>query len=538
MLVYPSGLDLSSSALRFLAGKLTVLRRERGTRWRRLGTDRQALLVLAHLRCGHTYAQLAAGFGISVSTICRYVSEAVELLAALAPGLAEAVRAASRKAFVILDGTLLPIDRIAADRPFYSGKHKKHGMNVQVLTDPAGRLLWASPALPGAVHDIRAAREHGITGAVRGKRVITTLPGGQAGRAPDLVDRDFVAGAPNRCWAADFTHVKTWAGVVYVAFVVDTFSRRIVGWSAATVKETVFVPDALEMAIWQRDRDQHPVQPGELIHHSDAGSQYTSFRLAEHLDVAGIAASIGSVGDAYDNALMESTIGLFKTELIKPRRPWKTLSDVELATAEYVDWYNHRRLHGEIGHVPPVEYENNHYLTTTKLRTLRDLYRTRNGSDVHPADTSPRSPRHARARSDGLSPTSPPCRPGCSPARSARSEAELPHRNEDGATMDTSTTARTPGTPRACPPVTATHRKTPRSPTESSSAHVGECELGHDPKAEELEPQSANRHSQRGAGGQSAPHKPVCRKRDDCDKEEQDYRKGHIHLYGRIAACR
>ncbi|MCP9994386.1 IS3 family transposase [Streptomyces albogriseolus] len=212
----------------------------------------------------------------------------------------------------------------------------------------------------------RLMRELGITGAVRGKRVITTLPGGQTGRAPDLVDRDFVAGAPNRCWVADFTHVKTWAGVVYVAFVVDTFSRRIVGWSAATVKETVFVLDALEMAIWQRDRDQHPVQPGELIHHSDAGSQYTSFRLAEHLDVAGIAASIGSVGDAYDNALMESTIGLFKTELIKPRRPWKTLSDVELATAEYVDWYNHRRLHGEIGHVPPVEYENNHYLATTK----------------------------------------------------------------------------------------------------------------------------------------------------------------------------
>lgn len=212
----------------------------------------------------------------------------------------------------------------------------------------------------------RLMRELGITGAVRGRRVITTLPGGQAGRAPDLVDRHFVAGAPNRCWVADFTHVRTWAGVVYVAFVVDTFSRRIVGWSAATVKETVFVLDALEMAIWQRDRDQHPVQPGELIHHSDAGSQYTSFRLADHLEVAGIAASIGSVGDAYDNALMESTIGLFKTELIKPRRPWKTLSDIELATAEYIDWYNHRRLHGEIGHVPPVEYETTHYLATTK----------------------------------------------------------------------------------------------------------------------------------------------------------------------------
>ncbi|WP_406840949.1 IS3 family transposase [Streptomyces sp. AHU1] len=219
----------------------------------------------------------------------------------------------------------------------------------------------------------RLMRELGITGAVRGRRVITTLPGGQAERAPDLVDRNFVAGAPNRFRVADFTHVKTWTGVVHVAFVVDTFSRRIVGWSAATVKETVFVLDAPEMTLWQRDRDQHPARPGELIHHSDAGSQYTSFRLAEHLDAAGIAASIGSVGDAYGNALMESMIGLFKTELIKPQRPWKTLPDVVLATDEYVDWYNHRRLHGEIGHVPPVEYENNHYLAITKPQVKTNI---------------------------------------------------------------------------------------------------------------------------------------------------------------------
>ncbi|MCQ0024260.1 IS3 family transposase [Streptomyces somaliensis DSM 40738] len=196
--------------------------------------------------------------------------------------------------------------------------------------------------------------------------MITTLPGGQTVRAPDLVDRDFVASDPNRCWVAEFTHVKTWTGVVYIAFAVDTFSRRIVGRSAATAKETVFVLDALEMALWQRDRDRHSVQPGELMRHSDAGSQYTSFRLAGHLEAAGITAPTGSVGDAYDNALMESTIGLFKTGLIKSGRPWETLSDVELATVEYVDWYNHRRLHGETGHVPPGEHENNHYLTTTK----------------------------------------------------------------------------------------------------------------------------------------------------------------------------
>ncbi|MEU1894833.1 transposase family protein [Streptomyces pristinaespiralis] len=163
MLVYPSGVDVSSSALRFLSARLRQHRRAIGSRWRRLNPGRQALLALAHLRMGHTYAQLAAGFGIGTTTAYRYATEAVELLAGLAPTLADAIRVASTKAFVILDGTLLPIDRIAADRPFYSGKHKKHGMNLQVLTDPFGRLLWASPALPGAVHDVR---EHGIVDAL------------------------------------------------------------------------------------------------------------------------------------------------------------------------------------------------------------------------------------------------------------------------------------------------------------------------------------------------------------------------------------
>jgi DDE superfamily endonuclease len=166
VLVYPSGVDVSSSTLRFLSAKIRQRRQELGTRWRRLSAGRQALLTLVHLRNGHPYAQLAAGFGIGTTTAYRYIAEAVEVLAALAPSLAEAVRTASSKAFVLLDGTLLPIDRIAADRPYYSGKYKKHGMNVQVITDPFGRLLWASPALPGAVHDIRAAREHGIVDAL------------------------------------------------------------------------------------------------------------------------------------------------------------------------------------------------------------------------------------------------------------------------------------------------------------------------------------------------------------------------------------
>ncbi|MFF5772168.1 transposase family protein [Streptomyces californicus] len=166
MLVYPSSIDLSSRTLRFLTGQLAMRRHEIGTRWRRLPAARQALLALAHLRCGDTYAQLAAGFGIGIATVCRYVREAVEVLAALAPTLTEAMKTIRTKAFVILDGTLLPIDRVAADTPYYSGKHKRHGMNVQVLADPFGRLLWASPALPGSTHDLTAARQHGIIDAL------------------------------------------------------------------------------------------------------------------------------------------------------------------------------------------------------------------------------------------------------------------------------------------------------------------------------------------------------------------------------------
>ncbi|MFD9844768.1 transposase family protein [Streptomyces parvus] len=166
MLVYPSAIDLSGRTLRFLTGWLKAKRQEVGTRWRRLPASRQALLALAHLRCGDTYAQLAAGFGIGIATVYRYIREAVEVLAALAPSLDGAMRTIREKAFVILDGTLLPIDRTAADTPYYSGKHKRHGMNVQVLTDPFGRPLWASPALPGSTHDLTAARHHGIIGAL------------------------------------------------------------------------------------------------------------------------------------------------------------------------------------------------------------------------------------------------------------------------------------------------------------------------------------------------------------------------------------
>ena len=205
----------------------------------------------------------------------------------------------------------------------------------------------------------------GHKGVRRIKKVRTTVQSPAGVRAEDLVSRDFTAAAPDTVWVTDFTYVRTWAGFVYVAFILDVYSRRIVAWHAATSKHTDLVMTPLRMALWQRHRDGHPVEAGTLIHHSDAGSQYTSIRLTSHLELEDIAASIGSVGDALDNAMMESGNGLYKTECIRTtifhHGPYKTLSDVEFATAAWVDWYNHDRLHSSIGLVPPVEYEQAHY---------------------------------------------------------------------------------------------------------------------------------------------------------------------------------
>jgi len=211
----------------------------------------------------------------------------------------------------------------------------------------------------------RLMRSLGMTGIRRGKPVRTTVSRPDITRAGDLVNRVFTAGAPNRTWVADFTYVRTWAGFVYVAFILDVYAQRIVAWHAATDKRTDLVLTPLRIALWDRDRHGQPVQPGQLTHHSDAGSQYTSIRFSEHLQLTGIAPSIGTVGDAYDNALMETTIGLFKTECLRTQifhhGPYKTLADVEYATAGWVDWYNHRRLHGSLGMLTPVEYEQAHY---------------------------------------------------------------------------------------------------------------------------------------------------------------------------------
>jgi putative transposase len=202
----------------------------------------------------------------------------------------------------------------------------------------------------------RLMRTLGIAGAVRGKTRRTTVADPAATRAPDLVQRRFVATRPNQLWVSDFTYVASWSGTVYVAFVIDVFSRLVVGWRAATSMRTELVLDALEMAIWRRAS----VLDG-LICHSDAGSQYTSIRYTERLAEVGAAPSVGTVGDSYDNSLAESTIGLYKTELIRRHGPWRTLDEVELATLGYIDWYNHRRLHGEIGDIPPAELESTYY---------------------------------------------------------------------------------------------------------------------------------------------------------------------------------
>ena len=196
----------------------------------------------------------------------------------------------------------------------------------------------------------------GLYGAVRGgKKYRTTLPDTAATRPADLVNRQFQAERPNQLWVADFTYVATWSGVVFVAFVIDVFARRIVGWRVARSMKAELVLDALEQALWARGDTEG------LVHHSDRGSQYLAIRYTERLAEAGIQCSVGTTGDSYDNALAESVIGLFKTEVIYSRGPWKSIDPVEYATLEWVDWFNHRRLLGPIGSVPPAEFEQAYY---------------------------------------------------------------------------------------------------------------------------------------------------------------------------------
>lgn len=201
----------------------------------------------------------------------------------------------------------------------------------------------------------RLMQKLGIRGVVRGKGYKTTVADLGAERPADLVERSFTATAPNQLWVADITYVATWRGNAFAAFVIDVYSRMIVGWRVWNSLKTDLVLDALEQALHARDVSDR------LVHHSDRGSQYLSIRYTERLAEAGIASSVGSTGDSYDNAMAESIIGLYKTESIWPRGPWKNMEAVEYATLEWVDWYNNQRLLEPIGNIPPVEYEAAYY---------------------------------------------------------------------------------------------------------------------------------------------------------------------------------
>jgi putative transposase len=205
----------------------------------------------------------------------------------------------------------------------------------------------------------RLMQSAGLAGVVRGTVKRTTIADPAAARPDDLVKRDFAPTAPDRLWVADITYVSTWTGWAYVAFVIDAYARRILGWRCSATMTTQLVLDAIEQAIWTRHRAGRTLD--SLIAHHDRGSQYSAVRYSERLAEAGIQPSVGAVGSSYDNALAETINGLYKTELIKRHRPWRTLDDVEYATAEWVDWFNHRRIYEYCGDTPPAELENHYY---------------------------------------------------------------------------------------------------------------------------------------------------------------------------------
>jgi transposase InsO family protein len=211
----------------------------------------------------------------------------------------------------------------------------------------------------------RLMREMGLEGAIRGRRYKKTTIVDEASERPaDLVQRDFTADRPNQLWVADLTYVATWVGFVYVAFITDVFSRKIVGWRVSNTLRSDLALDALEQALHSRPAIDN------LVHHSDRGVQYLSIRYTERLAEAGIEPSVGSVGDSYDNALAETIFGLYKTEVIRRKGPWRNIEEVEFATLEWVDWFNNRRLFGPIGDIPPVEFEELYY-ETQETPTMR-----------------------------------------------------------------------------------------------------------------------------------------------------------------------
>ena len=259
-----------------------------------------------------------------------------------------------------------PTRREVRDDELKAHINRVHGANYGVY---GARKVWLTLNREG-VEVARCTVERlmtdlGLRGAVRGKATTTTIADPGAARPADLVGRRFGPVAPNRLWVADLTYVSTWSGFAYVAFVTDAYARRILGWRVASTMATTMVLDSIEQAIWTRQRDGIR-DLKDVVHHTDRGSQYTSIRFTERLAEAGIQPSVGAVGSSYDNALAETINGLYKTELIKPGKPWRTVEDVELATARWVDWFNHRRLYEYCGDVPPAELETAYYAQRTR----------------------------------------------------------------------------------------------------------------------------------------------------------------------------
>ena len=248
------------------------------------------------------------------------------------------------------------IGRVHKENYGVYGIRKIHAQLARENIAPAGR-----PVARCTVG--RLMKAVGLRGISRAKGPRTTVPGKGPDTRPDLVKRAFTATGQDQLWVADITYVRTFAGWVYAAFVLDVFSRRILGWQLSTSLRTDLALDALDMGLWTRARGGHDTTA--LVHHSDRGVQYLAIRYTERLAEAGAVASVGSKGDSYDNAMAEALNSLFKAELVRNKGPWLSIDDLEIAVAEYIDWYNHRRLHGEIGLIPPVEYETTHRPPTT-----------------------------------------------------------------------------------------------------------------------------------------------------------------------------
>jgi putative transposase len=283
------------------------------------------------------------GLRWGVEPICEVLSEHG---LAIAPATYYAAKTRPASARAARDEQLKP--RIVAVHRDNYGVYGVRKMHAALRRDGVGI---------GRDQTARLMRELGLAGVRRGKAKRTTLPNLAAARPADLVERRFTAERPDQLWVCDLTYIRTWVGFGYLALVIDVFSRRILGWAIAGHMRTELPLEALELAIWTRQ--QHRLDG--LVHHTDAGSQYLAIRYTDTLVAVGAVSSVGTAGDSYDNALAESTIGQIKAELIKRHRPWRTLEQLEFALFEYLDWWNHRRLHGQIGMKPPVEAEAEYY---------------------------------------------------------------------------------------------------------------------------------------------------------------------------------